>query len=58
MSENNGKAVENLSYCLKTVIIELSDLREDYKAAVEERDLLRQQLIDNGITPYMNEVPL
>lgn len=58
MSENNGKAVENLSYCLKTVIIELSDLREDYKAAVEERDLLRQQLLDNGITPFQNEVPL
>lgn len=58
MSENNGKAVENLSYCLKTVIIELSDLREDYAAVVEERDLLRQQLLDNGITPYMNEVPL
>lgn len=58
MSENNGKAVENLSYCLRTVIVELSDLREDYAAVVEERDLLRQQLIDNGITPYMNEVPL
>ena len=58
MSENNGKAVENLSYCLKTVIIELYDLREDYKEVVEERDLLRQQLIDNGITPYMNEVAL
>lgn len=58
MSENNGKAVENLSYCLKTVIIELYDLREDYNAVVEERDLLRQQLLDNGITPYMNEVPL
>lgn len=58
MSENNGKAVENLSYCLRTVIVELSDLREDYKEVVEERDLLRQQLLDNGITPYMNEVPL
>jgi hypothetical protein len=58
MSENNGKAVENLSYCLRTVIVELSDLREDYAAVVEERDLLRQQLLDNGITPYMNEVPL
>lgn len=58
MSANNEKAVENLSYCLRTVIVELSDLREDYAAVVEERDLLRQQLIDNGITPYMNEVPL
>lgn len=58
MSENSNKAVENLSYCLRTVIVELSDLREDYAAVVEERDLLRQQLIDNGITPYMNEVPL
>lgn len=58
MSENSNKAVENLSYCLRTVIVELSDLREDYKAAVEERDLLRQQLIDNGITPFQNEVPL
>lgn len=58
MSENSNKAVENLSYCLKTVIIELYDLREDYKEVVEERDLLRQQLLDNGITPYMNEVPL
>ena len=58
MSENNGKTVENLSYCLRTVIVELSDLREDYKAVVEERDLLRQQLIDNGITPFQNEVPL
>lgn len=58
MSANNEKAVENLSYCLKTVIIELYDLREDYKEVVEERDLLRQQLLDNGITPYMNEVPL
>lgn len=58
MSENNGKAVENLSYCLRTVIVELSNLREDYAAVVEERDLLRQQLLDNGITPYMNEVPL
>jgi hypothetical protein len=58
MSENNGKAVENLSYCLRTVIVELSDLREDYKAVVEERDLLRQQLIANGITPFQDEVPL
>lgn len=58
MSANNEKAVENLSYCLKTVIIELSDLREDYKAVVEERDLLRQQLIANGITPFQDEVPL
>lgn len=58
MSENSNKAVENLSYCLRTVIVELSDLREDYAAVVEERDLLRQQLLDNGITPYMNEVPL
>jgi hypothetical protein len=58
MSANNEKAVENLSYCLRTVIVELSDLREDYAAVVEERDLLRQQLLDNGITPYMNEVPL
>ena len=58
MSESSNKAVENLSYCLRTVIVELSDLREDYAAVVEERDLLRQQLIDNGITPYMNEVPL
>lgn len=58
MSENSNKAVENLSYCLRTVIVELSDLREDYAAVVEERDLLRQQLIDNGITPFQNEVPL
>lgn len=58
MSENNGKAVENLSYCLRTVIVELSDLREDYKAVVEERDLLRKQLLDNGITPFQDEVPL
>lgn len=58
MSENSNKAVENLSYCLRTVIVELSDLREDYKAVVEERDLLRQQLIANGITPFQDEVPL
>ena len=58
MSANNEKAVENLSYCLRTVIVELSDLREDYAAVVEERDLLRQQLIDNGITPFQDEVPL
>lgn len=58
MSANNEKAVENLSYCLRTVIVELSDLREDYAAIVEERDLLRKQLIDNGITPFQNEVPL
>lgn len=58
MSENSNKAVENLSYCLRTVIVELSDLREDYKEVVEERDLLRQQLLDNGITPFQNEVPL
>lgn len=58
MSANNEKAVENLSYCLRTVIVELSDLREDYAAVVEERDLLRQQLLDNGITPFQNEVPL
>lgn len=58
MSENSNKAVENLSYCLRTVIVELSDLREDYAAVVEERDLLRQQLLDNGITPFQNEVPL
>lgn len=58
MSANNEKAVENLSYCLRTVIVELSDLREDYAAVVEERDLLRKQLIDNGITPFQDEVPL
>ena len=59
--ENYEKAVENLSYCVRTLIVQLSDLTDDYKQLLSsyeqserEREHLRQQLIDNLIDP---EIP-
>ena len=58
MSVEYDKAIENLSYCLRRLTVELSDLMEDYKQlqsfydqSESERKRLENILKNNGIDP-------
>ena len=58
MSVEYDKAIENLSYCLRRLTVELSDLLDDYRQlqcnydqSERERNRLENMLKDNGIDP-------
>lgn len=58
MSVEYDKAIENLSYCLRRLTVESSDLLDDYRQlqalytrSESERERLEKLLKDNGIDP-------
>ena len=61
MSSEFDKTVENLSFCIRHLIVQLSDLDSDYKQLLSSYECLEtrcnlyeKQLKDNGIDP---EIP-